>query len=239
MKVIAINGSPKGQSSNTNIMVNAFLAGAEEAGAKTDNIFLAEKNINHCRGCFSCWLNEEKKCVIKDDMEEVLGGLLGVDILVLASPLYFDNISGILKTFMDRSIVGADPHFDKDANGECRHFKLPDVPSPKLVMISNCGFPERSHFQVISHWIKRAALNMHTEVIGEIYATQGGLLSTDIEGLRPVINNYLSYLKKAGQEIAIKMKISEETNKVLEQNFVPEEIYIREANLYFDSLLNK
>ncbi|MFA4885939.1 MAG: NAD(P)H-dependent oxidoreductase [Desulfotomaculaceae bacterium] len=47
MKIVAINGSPKGKASNTNIMVSAFLKGAQEAGAQTVNIFLAEKEIKH------------------------------------------------------------------------------------------------------------------------------------------------------------------------------------------------
>jgi len=239
MKIAALNGSPKGKSSHTNIMVSAFLKGAQEAGAETMNIFLAEKEIKHCRGCFSCWLRTPGKCIIEDDMAEVISQLEGVDVLVLATPLYFDNISGILKTFMDRSIVTANPHFQKDADGECRHLQDEGKPAPKLILISNSGFPERSHFQVISHWIQRAALNMHTEVIGEIYAAQGGLLSVEIEALRPIISNYLQHLEKAGKEIVVQMKIAEETQSVLSQNFIPDEMYIQEANAKFEEMLSE
>lgn len=167
------------------------------------------------QGCFSCWI----KCVIKDDMGAVLSLINSSDILVLATPRYFDNISGMLKTFMDRSIVIGDPHFQKDANGECRHLKSSDVIPPKLMIMSNCGFPERSHFQVISHWIKRAALNMHTEIVGEIYTTQGGLLTAEIEELQPVISNYLNNLQKAGREIVSDLKISEDTKKNIRRKF--------------------
>jgi len=239
MKIVAINGSPKGKDSNTNVMVSAFLRGAEDAGAQTVNIFLAEKEIKHCRGCFSCWMKTPGKCVIKDDMAGVLFLAAGADIIILATPLYFDNISGMLKVFMDRSIVSGNPHFQKDAAGESRHLLPKEARPPKLVMISNCGFPERSHFQVVSHWIKRAALNMHTEVIGEIYATQGGLLTLPIEGLRPVITNYLKHVEKAGKEIASGMKLSAATEKLLEQNFIPDEIYIQEANRSLDAELKK
>jgi len=239
MKIAAINGSPRGKSSNTNIMVSAFLKGAQEAGAETINIFLTEKEIKHCKGCFSCWVKTPGKCVIKDDMAEVISLLKGTDVLVLATPLYFDNISGMLKTFMDRSIVVGNPHFQKDANGECRHLKNEEQPSPKLVLISNSGFPERSHFQVISHWIKRAALNMNTEVLGEIYAAQGGLLGAQVEALEPIISNYLLYLEKAGREIVAEMKILEETEKALAQNFIPDEIYIQQANIRFTEMLSE
>lgn len=90
---------------------------------------------------------------------------------------------------------------------------------PKLIMISNCGYPEKSHFQVISHWIKRVARNMGTEVIGEIYASQGALLSTKVEQVRPIISRYLKDLEKAGKEIVKNMRVSDETKKLLEPNF--------------------
>lgn len=237
-KIVAINGSPKGRASNTNVMVGAFLKGAQAAGAETVNIFLAEKDVKHCRGCFSCWLSTPGQCVIKDAMAEILALCEGVDIFVLATPLYFDNISGMLKDFMDRMIVKGDPHFEKGSNGECRHLKSIDVPSPKLVMISNCGFSERSHFQVISHWIKRVALNMKTEVLGEFYAAQGGLLSINTDELRPIITGYLKNLENAGRAIALGQSVSEETKRLLEQNFIPDEVYIQKANSYFDTVLN-
>jgi len=239
MKIVAINGSPRGKASNTNVMVTAFFKGAQTAGAETVNVYLAEKEIKHCKGCFSCWINTPGQCVIKDDMAEIISLTEGADILVLATPLYFDNISGILKDFMDRSIVKGDPHFQKDATGESRHLKNIKEPSPKLVMMSNCGFPERSHFQVVSHWVERAALNMHTEVIGQIYATQGGLLTTPIEELQPVIFNYLQLLEKAGEEVVTNLKITEKTDKLLEQSFIPDEIYIQQANNYFDTMLKQ
>ena len=239
MKIVVLNGSPKGKASNTNIMVTAFLKGAQEQGAETVNIFLAEKNIQHCKGCFSCWLNSPGQCVIKDDMAGTLAHTAGADVLILATPLYFDNISSMLKVFMDRSVVMGDPHMQKNGTEECRHVKLAEMQAPKLMLISNCGFPERSHFQVISHWIKRAALNMHTEVIGEIFATQGGLLANQVEELQPIISNYLHYLEVAGREIATDLKISAETEKMLAQNFLPDEIYVQEANRYFDRVLVK
>ncbi len=237
MKIVAINGSHKGKSGNTDLMVTAFLKGAQEAGAETVNICLAEKEIKHCKACKVCWFTSSGECVIKDDMTEIISSMEGEDIRILATPLYFDNISSRLKVFMDRLMVTASPYWEKDKDGECRHLTI--HVSPKLMMISNCGYPERSHFQVISHWIKRVARNANTEVIGEIYASQGALLSTQVEELRPIISNYLQALEIAGKEIITDMRLSEETKNLLEKNFIPDEIYIREAKKYVDSMLKK
>lgn len=237
MKIVAINGSPKGDKSNTNIMVQAFLKGAANAGAKTLNIFLADNRIEHCKGCFSCWFDTRGKCIIKDDMEKILYLMQGADILVLATPLYFDNVSGLLKDFMDRLVVLGDPHMEKDLNGDTRHINSVSTKVPKLLLMSNCGFPERSHFQVISHWIDRVAIHVHSEVIGEIYTSQGTLLSSNVKELGPTLLNYFNFLEEAGKEIVNNLKISEKTIAGLSDNFIPNDIYREQANRSFDEML--
>lgn len=244
MNITVINGSPKGRDGNTNVMVSAFLKGAEAAGAETVNIFLAEKEIRHCRGCFSCWLVTPGQCVIKDDdMAEVLSQAEGADILVLATPLKYANISSMLKVFIERMLVFANPYILKDQAGETRHpKKAPKAESSlyraKLVLMANGGLSQRGHFQVISHWIKRLALNNLTEVIAEIYAPQGTLLTNPAEELRPVIDNYLRLLEKAGKEIVTDNRLSQETENLLEQNLIPEDVYLQQINGFFDSFLN-
>lgn len=236
MKIAAINGSPRGKSSNTHSMVSAFLQGAQAAGAETLQIMLADKEVKHCQGCFSCWLHTPGRCVLQDDMADILSLCEGANILVLATPLYVDNISGMLKDFVDRMIMKGNPHFQKDPQGECRHLKNSDRPSPRLVMMANCGFPERSHFQVISHWITRMALNMHTEVLGEFYVAQGSLLSQASQ--YSSVAAYLHGLENAGRQLALGQTVAADTKQLLEQDFVSDDVYIQSANSYFDAVLN-
>ncbi len=233
MKIVIVNGSPKGRCSNTQIMADAFLQGAQAVGAETLNIILADKEIHHCRGCFSCWLKTPGRCILNDDMKSILNEAEGADVLVLASPLYIDTISSMLKVFLERLLVKGDPHFSKTVNGESRHWQKPEEKTPRLVMISNCGFPERSHFQALSLWVQRVALNMQTELLGEIYAPQGGLLALDL----PQVKTYLEWLNRAGREIAMGQVLSVETQQALQKQFLPDEIYIQNANQYFDNML--
>lgn len=220
MKIVAINGSPKGINSNTNVIVSSLLKGAQEAGAETVNILLAEKEIKHCKGCHSCWFNTPGQCVIKDDMMEVLSLVGGANIIILATPIYFENISGMLKVFMDRLTMTGNPHSQENIKSENQDLRPAEIQPPKLMMISNCGFPDKSEFEVVSHWFKKVVLKMHTEIAGEIYVTQGKFLTSQEEKLSSIISSYINHLEKAGKEIATNIKLSESTKKILEQNFI-------------------
>lgn len=236
MKITVFNSSPRAEKGNTNIMVESFLEGATEAGAEVENIFLAHKKIGHCRGCFTCWTKTPGKCVIKDDMEGLIPKLFSADIVVLATPLYVDNVSGIMKDFLDRLIPAGDPHFEKDENGETRHVaKFAKI--PKLMIISNCGFPEQTHFQVIHHYFQRVARNFQTRVIAEIYRGEGEILKFDSLILKPLIWKYKSLLKKAGKEVVKDLKLSEDTIKELEKPIISYDKYLEEGNKSWDKKL--
>jgi multimeric flavodoxin WrbA len=217
MKITVINGSPKGVHSNTNVMVNAILKGAQEAGADTLNIFLAENEIEHCKGCHVCWTRGPGQCVISDDMLKVLSLVGGSDIIIFASPVYFENISGLLKTFMDRMTMIGSPHEDMDKKQAKENSEAAGVQGPKLMMISSCGHPMRSEFDVTSLWINRVSQKMHMELVGEIYAAQGKFLTAPPDELLPIITDYVHVLEKAGKEIVLDKRLSESTQNLLEQ----------------------
>lgn len=63
------------------------------------------------------------------------------------------------------------------------------------------------------------------------------MLADPPEELRPIVENYLLLLEKAGYEIASNQRVSAETEKLLEQNLIPDEIYMQQINGYFESLL--
>ena len=220
MKIIVVNGSPKGKAGNTNVMVNSFLKGAQEAGVETINIFLAEQEIEHCKGCHTCWLRGPGQCVTKDDMLKVLSLLAGANIICFASPVYFENISGMLKVFMDRMTMIGGPQTKMDAKENDQQVKPHNTQIPKLMMISSCGHGDRSEFDVTSLWMKRVAQKIHMELICEIYATQGKYLSNPPKNMQTEVANYLDLLQKAGKEIATNMKLLDTTEEELKYGFI-------------------
>lgn len=235
MKIVAYNGSPKGQNSVTHMMIEEFFKGAQEEGAEVVNYVLAEKNINHCRGCFHCWYVDKNKCVIKDDMAEALSHFYDLDILLLATPLYFDNVSGMMKVFLDRCISFGSSQVEKDELGESKHqdaYQLNEIPkkTPKIIIMSNGGFPEQSQFQVLDFLIERMARNMSTEVIAKIYRGQGPLLAFAKDQMKTIVDNYQSLLRQAGKEIVKDLKINPETQAQIDAPLIPFDLYIQILN---------
>lgn len=229
MKITAFNGSPKAERGNTYVMITALLEGAAKVGASTENIQLARKKIGHCIGCFTCWTKTPGKCVLKDDMEELLKKYMASDIIIMASPLYADHVTGIMKDFMDRSLPLVCPQFEMGDAGQTRHVSRYKK-YPSIVWVSNCGFPETDQFAVLRLACERDIRNNKADIIAEIYRSQGPLLTSDDPEREPVLKGYKELLRQAGAEIASKRKISAELQAKLDKPLIPEDEYSKGAN---------
>lgn len=108
MKKVLVISSSLRKNSNSDFIAKEFARGAKEAGNEVDYISLRGKNINFCRGCLAC--QKIKKCVIQDDMLEIEEKMVNFDVIVFATPIYYYEMSGQLKTLLDRG----DPMYVKD-----------------------------------------------------------------------------------------------------------------------------
>jgi hypothetical protein len=97
--VVAIQGSPT-LGGNTDMLIDAALAGAQEKGANTVKFQLNEMNIRPCQGCAGCY--KTGQCVIDDDMSTIYTALENMDSLILASPVYFGGVTAQTKAMIDR-----------------------------------------------------------------------------------------------------------------------------------------
>lgn len=219
MNFIVFNGSPAGVNSNTNVIAEAFLNGAKRADADTENVFLIDKNIGHCKGCFSCWFKTPGKCVMKDDMTELLDKYNAADVVCFASPVYTWNVTAALKNFVDRLvplksplIVNSDEKFDlADSKSKTQQF----------VVISNCGFPGNKNFETMK--VVFASCNP----VLEIYRNCGKLLKSKDEKIKTTVNEYLQVVEQAGYEMATQNVVSEGTKSKLEMQLMSIPDYVK------------
>ncbi|MBR1424742.1 flavodoxin family protein [bacterium] len=100
-KVLIISSSPR-KGGNSDILCDATLKGAIEAGHEAEKIFLRDKKINYCTGCRFCNTNDYTKCSQQDDINELMDKMENSDVIIFSTPIYFYSISGQMKTFIDR-----------------------------------------------------------------------------------------------------------------------------------------
>lgn len=100
-QIVVLNGSPR-RMGNTSALVRAFTAGAESAGHRVTEFFLDSMDIHGCKGCFGGHSSRACPCVQRDGMDQIYPAVRDGDVIVFASPLYYWNMSGQLRTAVDR-----------------------------------------------------------------------------------------------------------------------------------------
>ncbi|MBQ7671243.1 MAG: flavodoxin family protein, partial [Clostridia bacterium] len=75
-------------------------AGAKDAGHDVELIGLKCKTVKFCIGCLAC--QKTQKCVLKDDAVEIAEKVRNADTLVFVTPIYYYEMSGQMKTLLDR-----------------------------------------------------------------------------------------------------------------------------------------
>lgn len=236
MKVLAVNASPRGKDGFTDRILQPLLDGMRQTGAETEVIYLANKNIHHCIGCFSCWLKTPGKCVFDDDMEPLLRKMIDVDLIIYATPLYFFTMTGLLKDFFDRTLPLALPFMAKTQSGITTHPPRYPGKHKKYLLVSPCGFPELSHFDALVATVKKIAAAGECEYLGAILRPSAGLIDTNV--LQPaVIKEYFALLKEAGKQLIEKNKIDPDIHKKLQQPWISVDDFVTNANEYFQSIL--
>jgi hypothetical protein len=99
MNVLAIVASPR-KKGLVSTMAQRVLDGAADNGGQVELVNLYDYNLEYCRGCWAC--RKEGHCVLKDDFSTLFDKVLASDVLILAAPVYWSNVPGIMKTFFDR-----------------------------------------------------------------------------------------------------------------------------------------
>lgn len=228
MKILAINGSPRGKQGNTERIVENFMLGAKQAGAEIETVYLNEKEIHHCTGCFGCWTTTPGKCVLKDDMAELLEKVKKADVRVFATPLYYCTVTGMMKDFMDRLLPLV--------NSEMKSGEIRDDHPPRFkrstpvrtVLISNCGFPGKYNFSALLETFKVITKN---QLSASILRSQGGILGVGEKETDELLAPYFTAVRDAGRQVVESGAISPETQLLLDADLLDSEAYVKYANL--------
>ncbi len=224
MNILVLNGSPKGEKSNTYRLTSAFLAGMGEEceTVETREMAVNRLNIRPCLGCFSCWNKTPGKCCIADDMAEVIENMLWADVTIWSFPLYYFSVPGPLKNLMDRQLPMVLPFMTEDGGetGSGSHPARYDMSGKRTVLISTCGFytAEGNYDGVRSLFDHICGKNRYTA----LFCGQGELFR--VPELKQRTEEYLGYVRQAGREY-IRDGISAETAACLKQLLFPRKVF--------------
>ena len=110
MKAIFISGSPR-KNGNTATIINAIGQGLKDKGFETKTIVLSDFNIGYCVGCKSCY--QTGNCVLQDDVASIAEEIFNSQLVIVASPSYWGDVTAQLKTFIDRCTPFCDTNSER------------------------------------------------------------------------------------------------------------------------------
>jgi len=237
MKALAINSSPRKDKGNTSLILNPFLEGLREAGVDVELYYTSDLLINPCKGDFSCWSKPGGRCGQEDDITWLDSKIRDADILILASPVYCDGVTGPMKTLMDRTVTQIMPVLEIRDN-HTRHPLQKNVKKSKIVLVSNCGFWERDNFDPLIMHIQAYCKNANAEFAGALLRPHGEALRSMLDMGMP-IKDVLDAAKEAGRQLATTGKISADTLNAVSRDLLPRDMYLQVANASLSDFLDK
>lgn len=222
MKILVLNGSPKGENSNTMRLTHAFLKGAQ--WDDTEIIDVTKANLKSCLGCFACWNKTPGKCVLCDEMEQILPKIIAADVIIWSFPLYYFGVPGGLKNLIDRQLPLNLP-FMADGAENGGHPQRYDLSHQKHLIISTCGFWTSAHnydsvLLMFDHFYGKDSYST-------ILCGQGELFR--VPELKSCTDAYLEIVGRAGKEYATG-GISPQTQADLTEPLLPKEVFEKVAD---------
>ncbi len=138
MKITCLLSSPR-KNGNSSYLAKRICEKASAQGSKVQYFNLNTLNYKGCQACMACKSGSEK-CVMPDDLTDVLDSVAEADLLVLATPVYFGDVSAQLKAFIDRTFSYLVPDFYfSDTKSRLK-------PGKKLVFVLTQGHEDKNSF---------------------------------------------------------------------------------------------
>jgi len=211
-RALVLIGNPRKKNGLTGFYLEAFLDGMKKAGVQTEEIYLYDKKINHCLGCFACWTKTPGVCIQKDDQAELLEKLETADMIVYALPLYYNSLPGLVKDHFDRQLPMHYPYVEK-AGGLVRHPRRMSI-QQSMVLFSICGFPEVEQFEPLVKTFK-AYTRQENIPFAENVLLPGAMELYYNPTKRSLLLKKLEHLRSAGEQIVTQGRVKKSTLKAI------------------------
>ena len=160
--ILGICGSGR-KEGNSGALVEAVLAGA---GIPSETIWLIDQNVGYCTGCMRCAV--EGNCWQQDGMTELYRKMIDCDAMVIGSPCYYGDVSGLIKSMMDRSIALGYMGIGKESEIEM-HGRKPLADKPAVLVAAVAGHGVDRALETMQSFVTFGEMNL----IGKLGAAAG------------------------------------------------------------------
>ena len=218
---LVVFGSPRGKSGFTHLALTAFLDGMKKEGVEAEIVYLHEKKIKPCLGCFSCWTKTPGRCIQRDDMAEILAQGAAADLVVFAQPLYVFSVPGMVKNFLDRMLPGLLPFLEPGSHGLTSHpARQGHDFGRRHLILSVCGFPEKDHFGPLVDMFRCKARVKRIPIVGELLrpASESLKMLPDQNTRKETV---MEALRRAGREVVRQGYVSGATEELISMPLFP------------------
>lgn len=229
MKILAINGSYRGEKGHTHKLLSYMCSGAMADGADFEIVTLAKLKINRCLGCDTCHSPDHSlQCVYaeKDDVAEIFSKMAAADLMIYATPVYVFGISSLLKTFLDRLYCTS--HVNElrvTQSGMFFHHINEAVCSKPFVSLICCDNLDAAMPVNVRDYFRTFARFMDAPHVGELIRNGGKIFEkvNNPAGLEhfPLIRKVTAAYEQAGFELAQSGRIQPATQKQANQEIIP------------------
>jgi len=229
MKILAINGSYRGEKGQTSAFLELLFSGAREAGAECEEIALSRFKINRCLGCNTCHNPEHYlKCVYsdKDDVARIFEKMAAADLLIYATPIYVFGISSLLKSFLDRLYGISDVYkMCVTQSGLMFHHVEQAICSKPFVSFVCCDNMEDLTPKNVQEYFRNFSRFMDAPRVGVLTRNCVRFFENahkpEIKENFPKITDVTEAYKQAGRELAVLGRIQRRTQKRANQEIIP------------------
>lgn len=168
IKALFVNGSPR-KNKNTALMLAHAAEGAASKGAQVETIHLYDLSYCGCTSCFACKLKNAKTngiCAVQDALQPILQKAVEADIVVIGTPVYFSDMTGMTRAFIERFVF---PNFsyDLDADGN----RMPPRIYKQTAMIFTMNIAE----QALEQWNYPLLLGTSVKILEQNFGYSEGL----------------------------------------------------------------
>lgn len=231
-KVLVLNGSPHRGRGVTGSLLSFFIQGMESEGAHVNTLDIYDLDVQPCRGCLACWHTSPGRCIQEDDMRKVLPEIADSDVLVLATPVYVDGMTGSMKTLLDRTIPLIEGRFEV-REGHTRHPLRAGVKHGKVVLVSVCGFTEMDNFEPLVTHVKAVCENMGREYAGALLRPYGWAFR-ELKRMGFPVDKVHEACREAGVQMIRSGSIPEKVLEEVSKNLVPRDEIVSAYNKQYE-----